>query len=995
MNSGSFPAEYFINSHKINAITMKSHYCFFSGYQRIGRTSPDRCFSSFISCYKSASWLFGFLLLNISAALSQSTQIPQMPMQALRENSLETSWLNKEVYESLLLDNMEDLDNWAKNGVGEMSLTDERAKKGKTSVRLKFPANRPPDSGPYPNTGIRKTFNNENWSEYNRISLWVYPELENAGFVTLAIMLNNEGETRVPDVYGRTGRHDVILENGKWNNVVWEIPFLSRDKVTSLSFVHIISGKEFRGIADYGYLDFDLLELQKVDPDHYEGWDVAPGRIAFSHSGYQTGGRKTAIMGDTEEKEFSLIHIESGRTLLTGPVQKTESYINQFNVLDFSQVNQEGTYILNVGNISTLPFRIGDDVWKESIWKSVNYWYCQRCGQAIDGVHDACHQDVTVRHDSLQIVVNGGWHDAGDLTQMIYNTAPAVYAMFSLADHTRSTDRTLSDRLVEEALWGLDWILKTRFGNGYRHNFGGIGRWTDGIIGNEDDLSFTAQKLPFENFLSASAAARAALTLRHIDPVKADYCVRVATEDWEWAVEGMTIPEVEICGEAVITSMNLFKLTGDEKFARKAIEWAEAIMESQQQNYTPWKIPFAGFFYRNADKLQILRYNPIAQDQAPIMALEKLCMEFPHHEQWINWYSAIALHAEYLKATSRFSEPYGMIPQSIFHIDEQHTRSLYGLQQSSLAGKDRDASYRQQVMSGMELGNGYYLRFFPVWFGHRGNFGIQLAQAKALAVASGLRNDLDGINLSRMQLEWITGKNPFAQSTMWGEGYDFSPLYTPSSGHIVGGLPVGIQTAENRDLPFWPASILYNYKEIWSNPSARWLWLMEDVAFPSRVEIPGTGTGELDIRFVEINTGYERELFIPAGQDASMVQIPEGNYKISYNGKTKETVLMPGKVYALDTGNKLSYSLSYETTDQGLIRFTVKAEGTGNVEFELRGWNLELNERVKDTGIMDGKTINLVWEASLIDPGKPWVAVSVPDGKISQMKEVNNIKMGK
>jgi hypothetical protein len=78
-----------------------------------------------------------------------------------------------------------------------------------------------------------------------------------------------------------------------------------------------------------------------------------------------------------------------------------------------------------------------------------------------------------------------------------------------------------------------------------------------------------------------------------------------------------------------------------------------------------------------------------------------------------------------------------------------------------------------------------------------------------------------------------------------------------------------------------------------------------------------------------------------------------------------------------------------------LIRFTVKAQGTGNIQFKLHGWNLEFNEKVQDTGTLDGKTINLVWEASLIDPGKPWIAVSVPDGKTSQMKEVNNIKMGK
>jgi len=38
--------------------------------------------------------------------------------------------------------------------------------------------------------------------------------------------------------------------------------------------------------------------------------------------------------------------------------------------------------------------------------------------------------------------------------------------MFSLAEQIRKrTDKTeLYERLIDEAQWGLDWILKTRFG---------------------------------------------------------------------------------------------------------------------------------------------------------------------------------------------------------------------------------------------------------------------------------------------------------------------------------------------------------------------------------------------------------------------------------------------------------------------------------------------------------------------------------------------------
>ena len=52
----------------------------------------------------------------------------------------------------------------------------------------------------------------------------------------------------------------------------------------------------------------------------------------------------------------------------------------------------------------------------------------------------------------------------------------------------------------------------------------------------------------------------------------------------------------------------------------------------------------------------------------------------------------------------------------------------------------RDA-YRAQVLAGMPMGDGWYLRAFPVWFARRGNFGVLLSQAKALSAASRLRGD--------------------------------------------------------------------------------------------------------------------------------------------------------------------------------------------------------------------------------------------------------------
>ena len=53
----------------------------------------------------------------------------------------------------------------------------------------------------------------------------------------------------------------------------------------------------------------------------------------------------------------------------------------------------------------------------DSIWKAINFMYSERCGTEIPGIHGRCHQDIYTTHDDKRIVVNGGYHDAGDLSR--------------------------------------------------------------------------------------------------------------------------------------------------------------------------------------------------------------------------------------------------------------------------------------------------------------------------------------------------------------------------------------------------------------------------------------------------------------------------------------------------------------------------------------------------------------------------------------------------
>src|SRR5262249_61984940 len=164
-------------------------------------------------------------------------------------------------------------------------------------------------------------------------------------------------------------------------------------------------------------------------------------------------------------------------------------------------------------------------------------------------------------------------------------------------------------------------------------------------------------------------------------------------------------------------------------------------------------------------------------------------------------YSAVALYSQYLKDLAKYTEPYFVMPASIYQADEYRT-----------VPESRRESFRNQVLKGIPLGQDHFLRLFPVWMDYRGHFGTVLPQAQALINAAQLRQDVESVTLAQHQAEWIVGRNPFSQSTMYGEGYDFPPLYAPFPGNIVGALPVGLQTRGGMDVPYWPVQSTWTYK---------------------------------------------------------------------------------------------------------------------------------------------------------------------------------------
>jgi hypothetical protein len=757
-------------------------------------------------------------------------EAPPSPLPADATRTLQSRWLAKPVLDSRLLDDMEKTNAWSHHGRGEMTFTRERARDGLQAVRLLCPTKgeAPSRSGrPWGECVLRRQFAAEDWTAFNRLSFWVYPRLPGFKVISMLVKLRNDGRVKVPDGYNREGLHYFLLQPDQWNQVVWEIPHLARDKVTGVEFIYRQQGHE-PGATNQVCYEVDHLELQRVTADHFEGWTVAPGRIAYSHSGYLVNAPKTALASGLRRGRFRLVDEKTSQAVLTRTAAKVATPTGEVQVFDFSSVQQAGLYRLEADELKTPPFPIGDQVWRPTVLKTINLFYAERCGTAVPGIHDFCHGDWQAAYRGTNLFIHGGWHDAGDLSQGLINTAEAAYAMLRLAETLRHQEPPLAQRLLEEARWGMAWVLKTRFGDGARVTWATMDYWTDGVPGNVDDTFGEVRNSPYDNFTAAATEALASQLLRDTDPALAARSLAAAREDWRFALEKPASPSLELAAAGTMAALELFRATAQTEYSDRAAELARIILACQQQRLTDWRRPLAGFFYTSPKKDRLLHYAHRGHEQAPVAALAGLCRALPEHPDWVEWYTAVVLHSEYLRRLSRWTEPYGMLCASVYSLDES-----------------KEERFQAQVREGIPLSERHYLRRFPVWFDFRGNSGTILSQAKALSAAARLRRNAGLLDLAQRQLQWHVGFNPFAQSLMYGEGYDYAPQYSAMSGDLVGSLPVGVQTRAQADAPYWPGANCYNYKEVWVHPSSRWLYVLSDVlagpASPLQPEITLSG----------------------------------------------------------------------------------------------------------------------------------------------------------
>lgn len=773
-----------------------------------------------------------------------------LPLDATR--SLESAGLKKKVLDSKILSGTDDFSRWSHEGVGQIAFSKIRTENGKGSIVLTLPAKRDswapgaPADGDYANYGGASAVfkvEKENWGKYNRIVYNIYPDCEGSRNVHINLYYSNDGKVKIPDEYRREGTHEINLINKQWNRGYIEISELPRDAISKIAFGVPGFGKD-RSTGDSLKFYIEGIELQRIaDPEIMHGWNPGANRLAYSTTGYALNSEKTAIAAkELQGKAFQLVRVSDNSIVFNGKAQPVKSSIGEFSRLDFSAYNIKGTYqILFQGN-KTAGFQIGSDIWENSVWRVLNFIFCERCGYPVPEKHGNCHADIIAEHGGLKMAYNGGWHDAGDLSQQSLQTGDVTFSLLEMANKVRESNPGLYLRLTEEAEWGLDFLLKTRFGDGYRASSAGIVIWTDGLTGNMDDMKARVHDSPFDNFLFSGYEAYAAASLGR-DPMLIEHLTRIARQDFDFALKkwgdtgydhfpvfwehSYNTSESQFMATASWAASQLYKLTGERYYAEKAAEFIKYTLACQRIDPLKDKDKISGFFYRDKQQKTIVHFNHQSRDQIYAQALIALCESQPQHADLQNWEKSIRLYGNYLKQISQYTYPYGMLPSGVYALDEAQDSVSFN-RQHLFPGKGAANDYIKQLQAGVKLDDQHYLKRFPVWFSFRGNAAIHLATGKAAAICGKFLKDPGLTQLGQEQLYWIVGKNPFSQSLIYGEGANYAQQYCPLPGEMVGEIPVGIQTKLNEDLPYWPQANNATYKEVWMTSAGKWLSLVAE-----------------------------------------------------------------------------------------------------------------------------------------------------------------------
>ncbi len=190
--------------------------------------------------------------------------------------------------------------------------------------------------------------------------------------------------------------------------------------------------------------------------------------VAFSHR-------------PADDETFEVVEVPTGRTAF-GPAPLSANYGAYANFafnyqLDFTALKKKGRYRLRLTRSKevSLPFTIGPNAYNTHHESLLGFMREQRCGYN-PFLDEVCHRKdgrsaYGPMPESTYADVSGGWHDAADQLRYLLTSGNAVCRMLFAFEENKGKYRDDYNALgqknangipdiLDEAKWGLDWMLK-------------------------------------------------------------------------------------------------------------------------------------------------------------------------------------------------------------------------------------------------------------------------------------------------------------------------------------------------------------------------------------------------------------------------------------------------------------------------------------------------------------------------------------------------------
>lgn len=488
--------------------------------------------------------------------------------------------------------------------------------------------------------------------------------------------------------------------------------------------------------------------------------------IGACHLGFQPqAGKRVIVSGPGRFDQLDIDLLLNGKLVrrLRGEVSSRTGIAANL-VADFTDITVPGEYEIRYGNSDSVRFPIGDQVWGNVVPSLVAYQTAQRCGVRVVPKGKLCHLDDACRRDTGEHVdVEGGWHDAGDLRKWVETTILNLFGLLALAQSPASMPSPLTQGVMDEARYGNSFFLKMQDRDGlvWADVGGGVNgdnsdnRWTDNKPGTADDRWINVTKRPVVQAMFIAAEAMMSRVFQSGDPAYAKRCLDAATRCWAATnAKGSATLDWAWWGFA---ALELFRATGDEKFATSAAEIANRLSAAQVVNASGVSGYF-GMWPGSGEPLRDARHSGL-----PATCLLLAARHFPQHADASRWRKAVRRYLDDYAVPMANQSEYRIVPFGLFR------------------GKPEGNSYRP-------IENGLFYRFFmPVdsrsWLGLNSHL---LSHALLFAEAATDFGDARYRSLTYAQLEWIFGKNPFSATLTTGLGYRNPEPYSRFAGPIRG-----------------------------------------------------------------------------------------------------------------------------------------------------------------------------------------------------------------